>query len=126
MEMHSDASHLLDRWRWAEDSVIQVFLEMLNSECLSAAVQDTSLCRQESEQVGSEDAQLCVSLVDSQEIHEADLPGQSVLMTDYDCIGADFSVMQSFLDMLNSEHEDFVVQDLSRHLELLACSEVAQ
>ena len=49
-------------------------------------------------------------------------------MTDYDCIGADFLVMQSFLDMLDSEHEDFVVQDLSltRHLELSACSEVAQ
>ena len=27
-------------------------------------------------------------------------------MTDYDCIGADFLVMQSFLDMLDSEHED--------------------
>ena len=39
---------------------------MLDSEC-SIAVRDTSLCRQESEQVGSKDAQLCVSLVDSQE-----------------------------------------------------------
>ena len=52
-----------------EDSVIQVFLEMLDSECLSTAVRDTSLCRQvcrqESEHVGSEDAQLCVSLMDS-------------------------------------------------------------
>ena len=58
-----------------------------------------------------------MSLVDSQEIQEVDLPGQSVLMTDYDCIGADFLVMQSFLDMLDSEHEDFVVQDssLTRH-----------
>ena len=92
-----------------EDSVIQVFLEMLDNEYLSTVVQDTSLCRQESEKVGSEDAQLCVSLVDSQEIQEADFLGQSVSMTDYDCIGADFLVMQSFLDMLDSEHEDFVV-----------------
>ena len=30
----------------------------------------------------------------------------SGLMMDYDCIGADFLVMQSFLDMLDSEHED--------------------
>ena len=47
-----------------------------------------------------------MSLVDSQEIQEANFPGPSILMTDYDCIGADFLVMQSFLDMLDSEHED--------------------
>ena len=28
-----------------EDSIIQVFLEMLDSECLSTAARDTSLCR---------------------------------------------------------------------------------
>ena len=62
-------------------------------------------------------------LVDSHEIQEADLSGQPTSMTDYDCIGADFLVMQSFLDMLDSKHEDFVVQDssLTRHLELTAC-----
>ena len=82
----------------------------------------------EIEQVSSTDAQLCVSLLDSQEIQESDFPGQSILMIDYDCIGADFLVIQSFLDMLDSEHEDFVVHDssLTRHLELSACSEVAQ
>lgn len=54
---------------------------------------------------------MCVSYGQSREIQDADLPGQLVSMTDYDCIGASFSVMQSFLDMLDSEHEDFVVQD---------------
>ena len=64
-----------------------------SSEYLSTAVQDTSLCRQESEQVGSKEVQLCVSLVDSQEIQEVDFPSQSISMTDSDYIGVDSLVM---------------------------------
>ena len=58
-----------------------------------------------------------MSLVDSQEIQEADLPGQAVLMTDSDCIGADSLVMQSHLLMPTSDQflddiDDMLVRDI--------------
>ena len=73
--------------------------------------------QREIEQVSSTDAQLCVSLADDQEIQEADLPSQSVLTTDSDCIGADSSVMQSHLLMLTSiqcldDIDDMLVRDI--------------
>ena len=68
----------------------------------------------EIEQVSSTDAQIRVSLADSQEIQEADLPSQSV---SDDCIGADSSVMQSHLLMPTSiqcldDINDMLVRDI--------------
>jgi len=51
-----------------DDSLIQTFLEMLNSECLGTIVSDFSWTRHDSKQVSFEVSQLCVSSMDSQEI----------------------------------------------------------